>query len=90
MLSRKITITEKGKGRTITADEAILHRYLERALNGDVKTGAFLLALGERLQPQEIGDVGVNDLSAQDEQIMRNFMARLGEKPPNHGDGDPE
>ena len=90
VMSRKITITEKGKQRTITADEAILHRYLERALNGDVKTGAFLLALQERLQPQEIGDVGGNDLSSQDEQIMRNFMERLGTKPPNGGNEDPE
>ena len=77
VLSRKIAVTENGKRRKIAADEAILHRYLERALSGDVKTGAFLLGLGEQHQVQEIGDAG-EDLSARDEQIMRNFVARLG------------
>ena len=53
VLGRKIPVIERGQRKLVSADEAMLHRYLEMALEGDVKAGAFLLGFLERFQPGE-------------------------------------
>ena len=61
-------------GGPTSAAEAILRRYLELAIKGDVKAGAFLLSLLERFQPEEANGSSADVLSERDHEIMQNFL----------------
>lgn len=80
VLGRKIPVMERGKRRLMAAPEAILHRYLELAIKGDVKAGAFLLNLLDRFQPSDADDQPDEHLSDRDQEIMQNFVAQLNAK----------
>ena len=74
VLSRKINVVDRGRRISMSAAEAILHRYLELAIKGDVKAGAFLLSLLERFQPEEVNESSADVLSERDHEIMQNFL----------------
>ena len=74
VLSRKITVVDRGRRTSMSAAEAILHRYLELAIKGDVKAGAFLLSQLERFQPAEANESSADVLSERDHEIMQNFL----------------
>jgi hypothetical protein len=76
VLGRKIPVVERGRRKSVPADEAILHRYLEMALKGDVKAGAYLLAQLERFQPHEPEEVKQEALSEEDKAIVANLIGR--------------
>jgi hypothetical protein len=78
VLSRKITVMERGRRTSMSAAEAILHRYLELAIKGDVKAGAFLLSQLERFQPAETNESSAEVLSERDHEIMQNFFEQFG------------
>jgi uncharacterized protein DUF5681 len=78
VLGRKILVVEHGQRKSVSAAEAILHRYLELALKGDVKAGAFLLTLLERFQPAEAEDPAAETLSEQDQEIVANLLKQIG------------
>lgn len=82
VLGRKIPVLERGQRRSMSAVEAILHRYLEMAIKGDVKAGAFLLNLLDRFQPAETADEAADLLSAKDQEIVDNLLAQFGKKKP--------
>ncbi len=79
VLGRKIPVLEHGRRKFVSAAEAILHRYLELAIKGDVKAGAFLLSLLERFQPAEAEET-VAELSDQDKAIVANLFNQIGKK----------
>jgi hypothetical protein len=78
VLGRRIPVVEHGQRKSVSAAEAILHRYLELALKGDVKAGAFLLTLLERFQPAEAEDTAADALSEQDQEIVANLFKQIG------------
>jgi hypothetical protein len=53
VVGRKIPVLERGRRKLVAADEAMLHVYLERALKGDVKAGAFLISVIARFEPAQ-------------------------------------
>jgi Family of unknown function (DUF5681) len=77
VLSRKITVMERGRPTSRSAVEAILHTYLERAIRGDTKTGAFLLGQLERLQAEST-ESSADVLSERDHEIIQNFFQQFG------------
>ena len=77
VLGRRIPVLEQGQRRFVSATEALLHRYLALALKGDVKAGAFLLGLLERLQPAETEEASADVLSDQDRLIVANMFRHL-------------
>jgi hypothetical protein len=74
LLHRKIHIREGGRTRKITVLEAILLRFTEDSLKGNVRSAAFLLnrhsmlISGEPVQPAASDD---------DREILRAFAERL-------------
>jgi hypothetical protein len=78
VLSRQITVMERGRKTSMSAAEAILHKYLELAIKGNVKAGAFLLNLLEQLQPGEANEDKQDVLGERDQQIMQNFFQQFG------------
>src|SRR5437868_3996534 len=83
VLSRRIPVLEHGERKSLPAAEALLHRYLEMALKGDVKAGAFLLGLLERFQPAEAVEPVADVLSEQDKEIVANLFRQF-----NNGSGE--
>ena len=81
VLGRRVTVVEHGQRKSVSAAEAILHRYLESAIKGDVKAGAFLLTLLDRFQPTESEDTGADVMSDQDQEIVANLFKQIGKKP---------
>ena len=80
VLGRRLTVIENGQRKLVSAMAAILRRYLEAALKGDVKAGAFLLSLHERLQPME-GEAAPEFLSEKDHEIVANLFRELQDSP---------
>lgn len=80
VLGRKLAVIENGQRKLVSALAAILHRYLEAALKGDVKAGAFLLSLHERLQPMG-GEAAPEFLSEKDHEIVANLFRELQGSP---------
>jgi len=76
VLGRKIPVIERGQRKLVSADEAMLHRYLEMALEGDVKAGAFLLGFLERFQPGEADDAEPEALSEGEKEIVARLVER--------------
>ena len=76
VLGRKIPVIERGQRKLVSADEAMLHRYLEMALKGDVKAGAFLLGFLERFQPAEADDAEPEALSEGEKEVLAELFKR--------------
>jgi hypothetical protein len=65
ILDRKIAMRVSGTLRRVPVREAILTRFTESALKGDVKAAGFLL---QRYDMAEAGDEHTTDLTTRDEQ----------------------
>lgn len=77
VLDKKIPVVDRGERKVMSAVEAILHRYLERAINGDVKAGSFLFTLFERFQPSEVETAAPDEsLSEEDQAIIAALLKR--------------
>jgi hypothetical protein len=82
LLNRKIDIREGGRARKITILEAILLRFTEDALKGNIKTAAFLFNRYAGTQPGEPppgDDISEDDRAVLDA-FVRRFEAQLGHK----------
>jgi hypothetical protein len=82
LLERKIDVRSNGgRARKVTVLEAMLLRFVEDALKGNVKTGSFLLnrfgaLVSGELRPEELGD--------DDREVLEAFAKRFqeaGERP---------
>ena len=80
LLHRKITIRESGKSRKVTIFEAILTRFAEDSLKGNVRSAAFLL---NRYGAMVSGEVGQPDLSEDDRTVFEAFVRKLQSDPAN-------
>lgn len=77
LMGRSIPVTNGGRRMSMSVPDAILHRYLERALKGDIKAGKFLLDLHDRYGTSEINEAEASADSAADRAIMEAFAKRL-------------
>ena len=74
LLHRKIPVREGGKVRKITVLEAILLRFTEDSLKGNIKSAAFLLNRHSTIGPNEAQQP---DVSQDDQEILAAFAGRL-------------
>jgi Family of unknown function (DUF5681) len=74
LLHRKITIREGGKPRKVTILEAILTRFAEDSLKGNVKSAQFLL---NRFGALVSGEVGESTIGDNDRQLLEDFKKQL-------------
>ena len=81
MLDRKIEIRIKGINRKVSIREAILTRFTEAALKGDIKAAAFLLRLYEM---SDTGSEHATDTAIWDDvEIINAFLEDLKSKGEN-------
>lgn len=82
ILDRKVEIRSAGVRRRISVREAMLTRFAESALKGDIKSAAFLL---QRYDMIEASNEHATDIATQDEQeiitaYLQEYSKRQGER----------
>lgn len=75
-LDKKIPVTEKGVRRHMSVREVAFRRLAEKAVSGDLKTLAFLLAIATEA-PSAGDSLDAQNVSQQDAGIIEAYFARL-------------
>ena len=78
LLHRKITIQDGGRSRQVTILEAMLTRFAQDSLKGNIKSAAFLL---NRYGTLVSGEIEQSGLSSDDQAVLEAFMTRLKANP---------
>jgi Family of unknown function (DUF5681) len=75
-LSEQITVREEGRSRRISKQRALIKSLMARALQGDVRATAAMLALYARVitEPPDEPD---DEIQANEFEILRRFAPRL-------------
>ena len=75
-LSEQITVREEGRSRRISKQRALIKSLMARALQGDVRATAAMLALYARVitEPPDDSD---DEIQANELEILRRFAPRL-------------
>jgi hypothetical protein len=78
LLNRRVTVREGGNSRKISILEAILLRFTEDALKGNVKTATFLF---NRYAATSAGELRPDDhINEDDRKVLDAFVQRLESK----------
>ena len=79
-LGEQITVREDGRSRRISKQRALIKSLMARALQGDVRATAAMLALYARVITEPADDSG-DEIQADELQILRRFAPRLLNSP---------
>jgi hypothetical protein len=82
LASKVVVVDQDGRRRSFPAEDVIMRRFRDAALNGDVKAAAFLFDRADRYrssQPETTTDAP--ELSPQDIEILESFLGRGKRKP---------
>jgi hypothetical protein len=74
VLSGTVEISDEGKQRRVSRQEAMLLKLCSQALGGDIRAAATVMDLGQRLLKSS--DMRPQDLSETDQQIIDDFLRR--------------
>ena len=85
LLNRKINVREGGTSRKISILEAILLRFTEDALKGNVKTAAFLFNRYLAIGAADTESKSKQDLSDDDRKVLDAFVRRIESKRKDRG-----
>lgn len=72
VLKKPVVVSEGGRKRKISTEEALFLRVRRDALEGDPKARRDFLALMEKYAPQQLTQ-SFSDLFAEDERLLRDF-----------------
>lgn len=76
MMRKRIVLTEKGKTRQISGQEAVLLSLLKRVMEGDVRAANSILTMVMKLNPPEPLDDGNEEISDSDRAIIEDYLNR--------------
>lgn len=77
-LREKVTITEKGRRRTVTKLEAALKQLVDKAASGDLRALRHLTALAHDAEAQQIArETQQKDLGELDREVMQGILQRF-------------
>jgi uncharacterized protein DUF5681 len=79
-LGEHITVREDGRSRRISKQRALIKSLMARALQGDVRATAAMLALYARVITEPVDDSD-DEIQADELQILRRFAPRLLNSP---------
>ncbi len=79
-LARPVQVTEAGRSRSISTQQAGLERLREKALRGDQRALDRLLELAERHAEEETAALAEGRLSDQESEILADYAARIREQ----------
>jgi hypothetical protein len=75
-LENRIRVTEGGKRRTLTKQQALLKRIIAEALSGDHKAAALLLSLKTQYERADGVDPEGAPTSEEDRRILERYLER--------------
>lgn len=81
ILRQKIAVTENGKTRRLPALEVILRRLVNDAMRSEPRALKLLLALHDRYGESAQTDLRLDDILAEDKEILASFL----NQPPRKG-----
>ena len=76
LASKVAVIDQHGRRRSIRAEELIMRRFRDAALNGDVKAAGFLMDRAERYRSSQPETTQAPELSPQDIEIIEALLGR--------------
>jgi hypothetical protein len=79
ILQQKIAVTENGKTRRLPALEVILRRLANDAMRSEPRALKLLLALYDRYEVSPETDVRLNEILAEDREILSNFLDKTAD-----------
>ncbi len=81
-LSSKVKVVDQnGRRRSVSAEDLIMRRFRDAALNGDVKAAAFLMDRAERYRAAQPETVQEPELSPEDIEILETVLGRKPKRP---------
>ncbi len=83
-LQSKVIVTEGGRRRTLTKQQALLKRLLGEALTGDLKSAALLLHLKTQFERGDGASPEPTPSSEEDRRILERFLTRKRSKTNDH------
>lgn len=75
-LAEKITIKEDGKKKIVSKQRAVLKAMTSKAMQGNTPAANTLISTSLKTQEGD-GDADIDQLSVEDEEILKEFMERL-------------
>ena len=92
IIQQKVSVTESGKTRRISALEVIIRRLANDAMQSDQRAIKLLLSLVDRYGDSSATKVQLRDLLAEDEAILAEYLREptsfTPNPPPTHTNGD--
>ncbi|MDR6305378.1 hypothetical protein GGQ85_003100 [Nitrobacter vulgaris] len=79
ILQQKIAVTENGRTRRLPALEVILRRLANDAMRSEPRALKLLLALYDRYGESPETDVRLNEILAEDREILSNFLDKTAD-----------
>ena len=76
ILGQRIAVTENGRTRRLPALEVILRRLANDAMRSEPRSLKLLLALYDRYGESPEADLRLNEILAEDREILSNFLTR--------------
>ena len=76
ILGQKIAVTENGRTRRLPALEVILRRLANDAMRSEPRALKLLLALYDRYGESPEADLRLNEILAEDREILSNFLTK--------------
>jgi hypothetical protein len=83
VVRQKITVTEGGKTRRVSAIEGMLRRLRNDALRGDAGAVKLLLALLDRYKDAPESEIKLVDVLAEDREILEQYLTRSDSQRPS-------
>jgi Family of unknown function (DUF5681) len=88
-LNERVVVTENGKRKSITKQEAIFKQLVNKAAAGDHRAAQLVInemrEIESRLSSSETGREIIDEA---DQQVFQNFLRRLGERGEDDGNGN--
>jgi len=76
LASKVAVVDQHGRRRSVSAEELIMRRFRDAALNGEVKAAAFLIDRAERYRSSQPETPQAPELSPQDIEILESVLGR--------------
>ena len=82
-------VTDNGKRRRITKQEAIIKQLVNKAASGDYRAAQLLLSEMREVETRlSSTPTGREIIDQVDQQVFQNFLKRLGQQGGNNGDSN--
>src|SRR4051794_7402735 len=81
LASKVVVVDQRGRRRSVPAEDLIMRRFRDAALNGDVKAASFLMDRAERYRSSQPDTAQAAELTPEDIEILEALLNRKPKAP---------